>query len=386
MLEHSAFDPYHKWLGIPPSEQPPTRYRLLGVAAFESDPDVIEAAADQRMAHVRTYQTGKHGAISQRILNDLADARLTLLNLAKKTAYDAELRSQALPEIAAPVIAPLPFETTAPVIQRTVRPRRSSRYPAIVGGALAACVLVVGVIAMMARNRDSSPQRKDAVPSPPQRAQRPEHPPQRTVKPKTAVTPPPRSQHVPPAVVTPGEPAVDRVVLRIVQTKTETYHQDGLDVARGENGSFYVSTGGDVGEAAIGYELEGAHRLTLKASVAGTLRTYDENSFAGFILDYHTPQGYAQRVALPIGLFSDRRTSGGPAWGTQGAPGRFVDLSDTVVKELAVDEWAPANWDGRVWFTVIVQNSGAMTSIDGGLELPQTARPDADQSTLPVSP
>jgi len=40
------FDPYHKWLGIPPDEQPPDHYRLLAVRRFEDDPDVIAAAAD----------------------------------------------------------------------------------------------------------------------------------------------------------------------------------------------------------------------------------------------------------------------------------------------------------------------------------------------------
>src|SRR5687768_18381170 len=41
-----VFDPYHKWLAIPPEEQPPHHYRLLGIKLFESDPDVIESAAD----------------------------------------------------------------------------------------------------------------------------------------------------------------------------------------------------------------------------------------------------------------------------------------------------------------------------------------------------
>ncbi len=42
----ALFDPYHEWLGILPQEQPPNYYRLLGVAPFEADPDVIRAAAD----------------------------------------------------------------------------------------------------------------------------------------------------------------------------------------------------------------------------------------------------------------------------------------------------------------------------------------------------
>ena len=87
-----AFNPYHKWLGIPPEEQPASLYRLLGVAPFESDPDVIESAADQRMAHLRTFQTGRHSALSQKLLNEVAAAKVCLLKPEKKAAYDAALR------------------------------------------------------------------------------------------------------------------------------------------------------------------------------------------------------------------------------------------------------------------------------------------------------
>lgn len=87
-----TFNGYHVWLGIPASEQPPNHYRLLGIAAFESDLDVIEHAADRQMAHVRTFQSGRHQALSQQILNELAAARLCLLSAPKKAAYDDELR------------------------------------------------------------------------------------------------------------------------------------------------------------------------------------------------------------------------------------------------------------------------------------------------------
>ena len=43
------FDPYHKWLGIPPEDQPPHHYRLLGVPLYEDDAAVIESAADRQM-------------------------------------------------------------------------------------------------------------------------------------------------------------------------------------------------------------------------------------------------------------------------------------------------------------------------------------------------
>lgn len=88
------FDPYHKWLGIPKNEQPPNHYRLLGVTLFEADLDVIEAAADRQMAYLKQCATGPHLALSQKLLNELATARVNLLVPAKKQAYDKKLRLQ----------------------------------------------------------------------------------------------------------------------------------------------------------------------------------------------------------------------------------------------------------------------------------------------------
>jgi len=87
-----AFDPYHKWLGIAPEEQPPHAYRLLGIKVFENDPDVIENAADQRLSHLRTFQTGKHSDDSQRLLNEVATAKRRLLQADEKEVYDEALR------------------------------------------------------------------------------------------------------------------------------------------------------------------------------------------------------------------------------------------------------------------------------------------------------
>jgi hypothetical protein len=89
-----GFDPYHKWLGIRPKDQPPNHYRLLGIELFENDLDVIASAADQRMAHVRSYQTGKNSELSQKILNQIAAARVCLLDGRKKEQYDLALQGQ----------------------------------------------------------------------------------------------------------------------------------------------------------------------------------------------------------------------------------------------------------------------------------------------------
>jgi hypothetical protein len=87
-----TFDPYYTWLGIPPEDQPASHYRLLGLKDFEANLDVITNAADQRMGHLRTLQTGKKGALSQQILNEVSAAASTLLVPEKKAAYDLMLR------------------------------------------------------------------------------------------------------------------------------------------------------------------------------------------------------------------------------------------------------------------------------------------------------
>jgi curved DNA-binding protein CbpA len=111
-----AFDPYHKWLAIPPEDQPLNAYRLLGVKVFESDPDVISNAADARMAHVRTFQAGKHSALSQKLLNELSTARVLLLDPAKRAAYDQTLRAATPRPMVVPVgvVAPVTAQA-APV-------------------------------------------------------------------------------------------------------------------------------------------------------------------------------------------------------------------------------------------------------------------------------
>ncbi|MFM2096585.1 MAG: hypothetical protein RIS70_3709 [Planctomycetota bacterium] len=88
------FDPYYKWLGIPPHEQPPNFYRLLGIPLFTSDLDVIENAADQRMRFIRSLQTGDRMVHTQRLLNEIAAARNCLLRQDQRAAYDQQLQQQ----------------------------------------------------------------------------------------------------------------------------------------------------------------------------------------------------------------------------------------------------------------------------------------------------
>ena len=87
-----GFDPYHKWLGIPPKDQPPNHYRLLGLEMFESDPEVIDTAASRLMSHLQELASGPEVKHSQKLLNEIAAARRCLLKSETKNTYDEQLR------------------------------------------------------------------------------------------------------------------------------------------------------------------------------------------------------------------------------------------------------------------------------------------------------
>jgi len=157
-----AFDPYHKWLGIAPHDQPPSHYRLLGLESFEDDADVIEAAADRQMAHLRTFQSGKHGDSSQKLLNEVAAARVCLSDPDKKSAYDRQLRDEEEAKLkpvpaAAPPKAPPPkkpktdaeaqVEPDRPIDSVLVDRRVSGRHSSHAGNRSFGLILIVGGLA-----------------------------------------------------------------------------------------------------------------------------------------------------------------------------------------------------------------------------------------------
>ena len=94
-----TFNAYHKWLGIPPAEQPPNHYRLLGISAYENDPEVIDRAADGRMIFLRQNQSGPNGHWSQLLLNEVSAAHICLLDESTKQNYDAGLREHLNPDL-----------------------------------------------------------------------------------------------------------------------------------------------------------------------------------------------------------------------------------------------------------------------------------------------
>jgi len=122
----TPFDPYHKWLGIPPDEQPPNHYRLLGLVVFESDADVIDAAAEARVAYLRSMQGGKNSAASQKLLNEVAASRIVLLNEEKRHAYDEHLRATTHDPLGPAPGAPVPGATMQGAPAPTAQPNAQS--------------------------------------------------------------------------------------------------------------------------------------------------------------------------------------------------------------------------------------------------------------------
>lgn len=110
------FDPLHKWLGIPPDQQPPDHYRLLGITRFESDVDVIHAAADKQLAFLHDLTNGPEADAAEELSNQVSAARVILVNTSKREAYDLQLKgaSDSSPSVAT-AVSPPPSPPPVPV-------------------------------------------------------------------------------------------------------------------------------------------------------------------------------------------------------------------------------------------------------------------------------
>jgi formylglycine-generating enzyme required for sulfatase activity len=153
-----TLDPYHRWLGIPPKDQPPNHYRLLGIGLFEEDPEVIQDAALRQSAHVRTYQLGRHSELSQRILNEIAAAEACLLDPQKRLTYDQQLRAKKKAEDAA---VDEQLKAELPEVLPSLRPQRRSwiklsKQQILIGSAAAGvAILMLLLLSTVIRTRTS---------------------------------------------------------------------------------------------------------------------------------------------------------------------------------------------------------------------------------------
>jgi antitoxin component YwqK of YwqJK toxin-antitoxin module len=120
------FDPYNEWLGIPPKDQPPNYYQLLGIKLFEDDLHLITRAANERMRLVESFRSDDNSLLLKIILKNIVAAKVCLLEPIGKTEYDKSLRLiiQSPPSSPPPPPPPPPVQLpSAPIIKDRRLPR-----------------------------------------------------------------------------------------------------------------------------------------------------------------------------------------------------------------------------------------------------------------------
>jgi hypothetical protein len=119
-----------------------------------------------------------------------------------------------------------------------------------------------------------------------------------------------------------------------------------------------------LGEAQAGIELQGVEKLSIVGSAShDEMPSVDSYTKSGFVIDYHTPGGYAKRVFLGLGLDPGREFTDAPPWGTAKQPDITTDIGRNNSYEIDLTRWAPSTWDGRCWFTIYMQNGGTNRSL-----------------------
>lgn len=118
-----SFDPYFEWLGIPPEQQPPSHYLLLGLAPGESDPQQIRAAADSLLRSIRELRNDEHDEAARQIFTHVKQARACLLDEEQKRLYDRGLFGTAPPP-------PIPFDEPEE-LEAVAVPRPNSSRPGL---------------------------------------------------------------------------------------------------------------------------------------------------------------------------------------------------------------------------------------------------------------
>jgi hypothetical protein len=102
-----AFDPYREWLGVCSGSTLPSHYELLGLRPLEADLGKINVAYQRQSAKLAGQLDGARADVAQRLMGELAEARMTLLTPTAKRAYDETLAGRG----------PVPTPTTSPPVE-----------------------------------------------------------------------------------------------------------------------------------------------------------------------------------------------------------------------------------------------------------------------------
>ncbi|MCP4378329.1 MAG: J domain-containing protein, partial [bacterium] len=94
-------DKYSQWLGIEAGDRPPDHYALLGIERFCDDADLIDTAAHQRLDLLDRYSlagTRESRDACQEMMNEVARARVVLMNPGRREDYNHQLSGQIADE------------------------------------------------------------------------------------------------------------------------------------------------------------------------------------------------------------------------------------------------------------------------------------------------
>lgn len=379
------FNPYRKWLGIPKNRTPANHYDILGVSLDEEDPEVIRGAAEQRRSYVEQQRGLGHDKAVKKILYQLDEAEMTLLDVKLRRDYDKRLRL---------------FKKRKKRRQVDRVPGRSrvhSRPGKTVGEDSGIARQFAAIVAILCvafgamywwANRTyepatgvSSPSGNTVadsrnvgnggngvpLPKPPDlgganSAKDPSKPPE----PPADIQKGQRGFQ--PAVVTNPKPEVE-----IIETKSQDYRKSSTDYARAEGTRFSVgmgNQGGGYGIAAYGWRVKNVGSVEVNATLSGDIKVIDQDSFVGVVVDFLGPNGqWTKRVG--INGFPQRlnRSNGVPNWGTRRKPDSILNVESTGDLRVSLEEHAPSDWTGESWVTVLMQNTGLNTGASGTVRL-----------------
>ena len=149
--------------------------------------------------------------------------------------------------------------------------------------------------------------------------------------------------------------------LKILERKQYVWADSKDNYAVSSGTKFHVGIGNRAdgyGTGAAGVLVEGVDVLKLQVAADGAPKNLDDNSFAGFFVDYSTPKGFTKRVALSFSFHSEKRWDTRPDWGTKKTPDAFINLGRANKYQIDLKKHAPSDWDGKIWFTAHCQNGG----------------------------
>lgn len=105
--------------------------------------------------------------------------------------------------------------------------------------------------------------------------------------------------------------------------------------------------------------------IELEVTNPGPYVGQDSFSIAALALDFHTPDGYAERSLFGLGFIQNQRAPHPPTYGV-GPSGRTVFRGNLLPaagngpQHLKIDpaKYAPKGWDGRLWIGLFLHNIG----------------------------